>query len=170
MAPATSLVSVSEYLATDYVPHAEYEDGVLRPKAMPTYKHSMIQFIVAALIMRYRPDWVAGPEQTVQVREGKFLIPDVVAQFRAELQDPYPTKPVPLCVEVLSPDDHFSQTLAKCEEYHRWGVAVTWIVDPAERRAWTFRPNQRPHEVLLTSNLEADGLSIPLAEVFNVLD
>lgn len=170
MAPATTLVSVSEYLATDYAPNAEYEDGVLRHKAMPTYKHSMIQFMIASLIMRYRSDWVAGPEQTVQIREGKFLVPDVVAQFRANLQDPYPTNAVPLCVEVLSPDDQFSSTLAKCEEYHRWGVPVAWIVDPAERRAWTFRPNQRPHEVSASGSLEADGLSISLTEIFSVLD
>jgi Uma2 family endonuclease len=169
MAPATTLVSVEDYLATDHVPNAEFEDGVVRSKSMPTYKHSMIQFMIAALIMRYRQDWVAGPEQTVRLREGKFLVPDVVAQFKSQIQDPYPTSPVPLCVEVLSPDDQFSSILAKCEDYHRWGVPVAWIVDPVERRAWTFRPNERPHEVPISGALEGDGLKIPLSEIFSVL-
>jgi hypothetical protein len=47
---------------------------------------------------------------------------------------------------------------------------MTWIVDPDERRAWLFRNHHRPEEVAAGGNLVADGVSIPLAEVFAALD
>jgi Uma2 family endonuclease len=79
-----------------------------------------------------------------------------------------------LCVEVLSPDVQFSQTISqtieKCEENHRWGVPVAWIVPATERRGWTFVPNQRPQMIPSNGNLEAEVLSIPLPEIFSVLD
>lgn len=48
---------------------------------------------------------------------------DVIADRKH--QDPYPTDLVLLCCEILSPEDRLGATLAKCEEYHAWGVPFT---------------------------------------------
>lgn len=166
----TGLVSVEEYLATDYTPNAEYEDGVVRPKTMPTYWHSLLEFAISKLIRERNPKLVAAPEQTVRIREGRYLIPDVVAQWRDDIQAPYPTRPVALCVEILSPEDRMSAALLKCEEYHAWGVETTWIVAPESKRAWVYQKGRLPHEISGDGNLEAEGLAVPLASVFAELD
>lgn len=108
-------------------------------------------------------------EVTVRMREGRYYIPDVIAQRRDHIQDPYPTEPVALCVEILSPDDHMSEVLAKCEDYHAWGVPTTWILDPDREQAWEYRAGQRLKEVAPDDSLTAEGISIPLAEAFSVL-
>ncbi len=169
MAPVTNLVSVEDYLATDYMPNAEYEDGVVRHKSMPTYLHNRIARELMLLIMKYNPTLDAVQEQHVQIREGKYLIPDVLAQYSNDIQSPYVNRPVPLCAEVLSPQDTISQVFAKCEEYHRWGVPTVWVVDPQTRLAWIYSQGGVPHEVSPTANLVAENLSIPLAEVFRGL-
>ena len=169
MAASTALVSVEEYLSTTCKPACQYIDGVLRQKPMPTRKHSFIQGLLAYLLLSRFSQFEADPELTVQIRPGKFLVPDLAVQSRDHIQDPYPTAPVHLCVEILSPDDRISEVFAKCEDYLAWGVPVTWIIDPESKRAWEFRRGQRPAEVPPAGSLTAEVISIPLAGVFSEL-
>jgi Uma2 family endonuclease len=60
------------------------------------------------------------------------------AARRGSGQDPYPTKPMFLCIEILSPEDRFSEVLAKCDGYLAWGVPMTWIVDSELHRALQY--------------------------------
>jgi Uma2 family endonuclease len=167
--PLASGIAVEEYLATTYKPACEYLDGVLRQKPMPTWKHGELQSWLAELIRKGFRGFAAGSEVTVRIREGKYFIPDIIVQRRDRLQAPYPTEPVHLCIEILSPDDRSSEVFAKCEEYHAWGVAMTWIVDPDNERAWEYARGERPHEVASGGSLTAEGIAIPLSEVFSVL-
>jgi Uma2 family endonuclease len=169
MGSSTTLLSVAEYLGTSYKPACEYIDGVLRQKPMPTRKHGVIQGRVAQLINEKFPSFEAAPEVSAQVREGKFLVPDVLVQERSRLQDPYPTSAVYLCVEVLSPTDKMSEALAKCEDYHAWGVPVCWIIDPESQRAWQYLSASRPVECPRSGVLEAAEIGLSWAEIFSVL-
>ena len=170
MAAVQTLISVEDYLAHETKPASEYEDGVLRQKPMATWDHGVLQKRIGYLLDHAAPALVSASEVTVRIREGKYLVPDVIVQRRDAIQRPYPVEPVHLCVEILSPSDRISEALAKCEEYHAWGVAMTWILDPDERRAWLFRKQHRPEEVPADGSLVAEGVSIPLAEVFVTLD
>jgi len=161
-----ALVSVEEYLSTNYKPACDYIDGVLFQKSIPTRKHGFIQTRLAQLINVGCSDFEATSEVTIRIRTGKYLVPDLIVQDRSRIQDPYPTEPVHVCVEILSPEDRFSETLAKCEDYLAWGVETTWIVDPESRRAWEFRKGPRPTEVPPTGSLTASGISISLPELF----
>lgn len=165
MAESGTLVSVEEYLQTTYKPACEYCDGVLTQKPMPTRKHSHAQYRVAMLINTAFAAFEAGPELTVRLREGRYLVPDVAVQQLDRLQDPYPTEPIHLCVEVLSPDDRLSAVISKAEEYHAWGVPVVWIIDPENRMAWEFSPKRGLHEVGIEGSLNASPISIPLRDV-----
>ena len=167
--PLASGITVEQYLATSYKPACEYTDGVLHPKPMPTWKHGQLQTWLAQLIRTNFRWFAAGSEVTVRIREGKYFIPDVVVQTLGHIQDPHPTEPVHLCIEILSPDDRMSEVLAKSEEYHAWGVATVWIVDPDNERAWEYRSGHRIDEIAPGGSLTADGISIPLPEVFSVL-
>ena len=169
MSPTTTLMPVDEYLRTSYKPACEYRDGVLTQKPMPTRKHALFQFSVCRLIHELFPGLEAVTELTVRLSENRCLVPDVAVQRKDRIQDPYPTDPVHLCVEILSPDDRFSEVLAKCEEYLAWGVPMVWIIDPVNQVAWEFSPNRPLHEVSLDGSLTAPEIAIPLAEIFSAL-
>ena len=169
MAAGSTLVSVEEYLATSYKPACEYLNGVLRQKSLPTRKHGLLQRWLGQLIAEHFPQFEPASEITVRVSEGKYLVPDVIAQRIDHIQDPYPAEPVHLCIEILSPDDRVSEVFAKCEDYLAWGVHMTWIVDPESELAWEYRRGDRPQQIRADGCLTADGVSIPLTDVFSVL-
>ena len=169
MSPTTTLMPVDEYLRTSYKPACEYRDGVLTQKPMPTRKHALIQSSVYGLIHALFPDLEAVTELTVRLSENRYLVPDVAVQRKDRIQKPYPTEPIHLCVEILSPDDHFSEVVAKCEEYVAWGVPMVWIIDPVHQVAWEFSPKRPLHEVSLDGSLTAPEIAIPLAEIFSAL-
>jgi Uma2 family endonuclease len=156
----TALVSVEEYLKRTEKPNAEYIDGVVYPKAMGTYSHSLIQVILANLLRAAGLDAVT--ELTVRLSATKYLVPDVAAVQR--IQEPYPTEPVLLCVEILSPDDRAGAMLAKCEHYHDWGVPYCWVIYPLNLIAWEYHKGGAP--ISAEQVLHAGDIAIPLDELF----
>ena len=164
----TALVPVEEYLRTSYKPACEYIEGVLRQKPMPSLKHSKLQRQVARLIDAQAPSFQALPELTLRIRRSKFLVPDLVVARPERLQDPYPTGPVHLCVEIMSPEDRFAQVVGKCDEYLAWGVPTVWILDPENRRAWQYE-GWPPQEVSPGGFLEAGEIHVEVDEIFAVL-
>lgn len=165
MGAVATLVSVEEYLRRTEKPNCEYRDGVLYPKPMPTLLHSLLSSMLMLLLRRAGLE--AAQELTVRVSPVQYLVPDVVAA-RA-LAGPYPTEPVLLCCEVLSPDDRLSAAFAKCEEYHLWGVPYCWVVDPVKRTAWEYhRATGEP--VRVAEALQAGEYTVALPELFSAIE
>jgi Uma2 family endonuclease len=160
---AAAIVSVEDYLHRTEKPYCEYVDGVLHPKPMPTKLHALVQYLLITLLRKQGLD--ALSEVTVRLSATKFLIPDVVAA--PTLQSPYPTEPVLLCVEILSPEDRVGAMLAKCELYHAWGVPFCWIIDPEKQTAWRYHSEGEPEHVERGGVLTAGKLSIRLDELFS---
>jgi len=160
---SVALVSVDEYLRRSEKPHCEYVDGILHPKAMPTTVHALIQFALSILLRRQGIQ--ALSEVTVRINAAKFLIPDVVAA--TVIQRPYPTEPVLLCVEILSPSDRLGAMLAKCEQYHDWGVPFCWVIDPDQQTAWQYHAGGEPLHVERGGELVAGELKVSLEELFS---
>ncbi len=164
MSTAAALVPVEAYLRLTGKPNREYRDGEVFPKAMPTRFHSIVQY---ALLMLLREQGVqALPELTVRVSPTKYLVPDVCVA--GDFPGPYPTEPVLLCCEILSPEDSLGAMLGKCEEYHAWGVPFCWVIDPVKRTAWEYHAAGEP--VRATAALRAGELSVSLEELFGALD
>ncbi len=163
---AEALVSVEEYLRTSYEPQCEYVDGVLFPKPMPTWEHALLQVWVASLIMRLFPQFAAGAEVHNKLREAEYRLPDISVDYR-EKATGYAEQPIYLAVEILSPDERIGRTLAKCELYHDWGVAHCWVLDPAERRAWSYEKGTSPKETVV---LQAGEITLSLEQIFSILD
>src|SRR5580692_713219 len=160
----TALVPVEEYLRYSEKPNCEYRDGVLYPKAMPTKLHSIIQRVLLTLLEKQGVQ--AFPELTVRVSPTRYLVPDVAVA--GDFPGPYPTEPVLLCCEILSPEDRLGALLSKCEEYHAWGVPFCWVIDPVKRSAWQYHRAAEPERVPAT--LRAGEFSIDLKELFSALD
>ena len=159
-----ALMSVDEYLRLTEKPYPEYRDGTISAKAMPTKQHSIIQFALLMLLRAQgsRP-W---PELTLRLSPTRYLVPDVCVA--GDFPGPYPTEPVELCCEILSPEDRLGAMLAKCEEYHAWGVPFCWVIDPIKRSAWEYHAASEP--VRATEALRAGDLSVRLEELFSALD
>ncbi len=160
---AAAIVSVEDYLHRTEKPYCEYVNGVLNPKAMPTKLHAFAQYMLLVLLRRQGVEALA--EVTVRLTPTKYLIPDVVAAHT--LQGPYPAEPVLLCVEVLSPEDRVGAMLAKCEQYHTWGVPFCWVVDPEKQTAWQYHSGSEPEHVERTGSLTAGDLTVELQELFS---
>ena len=158
----SALVSVEEYLRRTEKPNAEYVDGVLYPKPMPTTPHARMQAILLTLLSRFGVE--ALPEVAVRLTPKKFRVPDVVAA--QHIPSPYPIEPVLLCVEILSPEDGLGATLAKCEEYHAWGVPYCWVIDPVKRTAWEYPKDGEPTRMGDTGILKAGDVAVSLEELF----
>lgn len=108
----------------------------------------------------------AFPELTVRISPTKYLVPDVCVA--GDFPGPYPIEPVLLCCEILSSEDRLVAMLAKCEEYHAWGVPFCWIIDPVKRTAWEYHSASEPMRE--TDALRAGELSINMEELFSALD
>src|SRR5580704_4228314 len=159
MSPAS--MPVDEYLRLTEKPYCEYRDGAVSPKALPTKLHAIIQY---ALLILLRGQGVqALPELTVRISPTRYLVPDVCVADA--FPGPYPTEPVRLCCEILSPEDRLGTMLAKCEEYHAWGVPFCWVIDPAKRSAWEYHAAGEPLRVQAT--LSAGEHSVSLEELFS---
>jgi Uma2 family endonuclease len=106
------------------------------------------------------------PELTVRISSTKYLVPDI--SVGGDFPGPYPTEPVLLCCEILSPEDRLGAMLGKCEEYHAWGVPFCWVIDPVKRTAWEYRAAAEP--VRAAGTLRAGELAVSLGELFSSLD
>ena len=116
----------------------EYWHGEARPKPMPTWIHGLVQAIISELLTR--AGFVAGSEVELRIVPDAFPRPDIVATA-GEVEDPYPTRALDVVVEILSADDSMSFVLEKCQAYHDWGFAHTYIVDPAKRQVFRWTGN-----------------------------
>ena len=161
---ATALVPVETYLRMTDKPNREYRDGVLYPKAMPAKWHSIIQRALVTLLQHQGVS--PFPELSLRLSATKYLVPDVAVAD--DFPNPYPTEPVRLCCEVLSPEDRLGTMLAKCEEYHEWGVPFCWVIDPVKRAAWEYHVGGEP--VRAVDTLHAGDIAVSLDGLFSDID
>jgi Uma2 family endonuclease len=133
MASAT-LIPVAEYLSTSYRPDREYIDGEVLERNVGNWEHARIQWLLALWFGRHESEWniVGSTEQRTQVSETRIRIPDVVV-LRPGTQQDVLTNPPLLVIEILSPDDTYSDTEERAQDYSAMGVKMVWIIDPKTR-------------------------------------
>ncbi len=75
-----------------------------------------------------------------------------------------------LVVEVLSPDDRWSEVMEKLAEYFAIGVAMVWVVDPRRQQVYTYRSltdvTILDNEEGVTGGEVLPGFRVPAAEFF----
>jgi Uma2 family endonuclease len=171
MSTAT-LVSLDEYLSTNYRPDYDYVDGELVERNVGEREHSFVQMRLAGFFYNAakRLGVSAWPEMRLQVSPTRFRVPDLCVYRGRGPQDRYFRTPPFLCIEILSPEDRVSRMEEKLNDYFNFGVDCVWVIDPS-RRAARIHTRDASHPVgdglLTTANPD---IVISFEEIFSDLD
>ncbi len=160
-------ITAEQYLHTSFEHDAEFVEGRIVQRPMPTWEHARVQ---GFLIRQFWPledsnRLYAVPEQRVQTRPARFRVPDVclVEKPSGSFGRRIVTAPPYLCVEILSPEDTMTETLEKVYEYLEFGVEWVWVIDPASR---TGQIHTRDSIARVSDGIfRTDKFSVNLAEV-----
>ena len=170
---ATSqLIPVSEYLNTAYRPDVDYVEGELEERNLGERDHSDLQYFLAYFINSRSKQWQlqAKPELRVQVRSDRFRVPDLcILAANAPREQIVITPPV-LCIEILSPADTIQRMRERVRDFLAMGVREVWLVDAASRSVLLCSGNTITEQREGALTLEGTPISIPLSDVFHVLD
>lgn len=162
---ATIHIPIAEYLATSYRPDCEYVDGEVRERNVGKWEHARVQALLAAWFINHENVWgiVSSTEQRVQVSQDRVRVPDLVV-LKAGPQPSVLTAPPLLVIEILSPDDTYSDTQERAQDYRAMGVETVWIIDPKTRTGRMCIGA----DWIESSRLEAKGTSlfVDLPEIF----
>jgi Uma2 family endonuclease len=146
MATTAVPITLDEYMSTSYSPDCEYIDGLVVERNVGQGKHAYTQgkvyLSLSGQVLSRK--LIVLPEQRVRVSGTRVRIPDVCV---VEELEEVVTKPLLLCVEVLSPDDRWSRVIASIGDYQTMGVLCVWVIDPYQVKAWTFESENPPVEV-----------------------
>ena len=136
MATTATILSLDEYLQTSYRPDCEYVDGELKERNLGKFDHARVQLLLAQLLANREAEWgvLATTEQRMQVSATRIRIPDLVVMTEQYPPDVLVDPPL-LAIEVLSPDDSYSEVQAKSDDYLQMGVPMIWLIDPRSRTA-----------------------------------
>ncbi len=103
---------------------------------MGKWEHARLQAVLAGWFGHHEKKWgvqVATGCRT-RVSETRIRIPDLVLVSRGPQPDIL-TDPPLLVIEILSPDDSYSDLQERSHDYRVMGVPTVWIIDPATRTA-----------------------------------
>jgi Uma2 family endonuclease len=130
----TTHIPLSHYLETSYRPDCEYVDGEVRERNVGKWEHARVRWLLAQWFANHEQDWgiTGSTEQRVQVSKDRVRVPDLVILQQGPQPDVL-TEPPLLVIEILPPDDSYSDTQERAQDYARMGVATVWIIDPRTR-------------------------------------
>ena len=163
-----SQIPLDEYLGISYRPDREYVDGEIRERNVGKWEHARVQWLRALWFGTHEKQWgiTGSTEQRVRVAENRVRVPDLVV-LTAGAQPDVLIDPPLLVIEILSPDDTYSDTQERAQDYRTMGVETVWIIDPKTR---TGRMCSGA-EWVESSRLEVKGtpLFVNLPEIFSQL-
>jgi Uma2 family endonuclease len=165
---ATTLISVAEYLDTDFSPDREYIDGLIVERNLGEKTHSRIQRNLIILIDRVAKDVgiEVFPEQRVQVSPTRFRIPDVTVVKASQTQGEIFRQPPHLCIEILSRDDTMLYMQEKIDDYLGFGVPYIWIINPKNRKGYIVTSAGMVEAKSRVLETQDPDIAVPLEALF----
>ena len=127
-------IPLDEDLGIVYRPDREYVDGEIRERNVGKYEHARVQALLARWFGNHEQEWGVQVviEQRVRVSPNRVRIPDVTLLTFGAQPDVIVDPPM-LIIEILSPDDSYSDTQERAYDYRAMGVEIVWIIDPTTR-------------------------------------
>jgi Uma2 family endonuclease len=176
-APTLPLVSVEEYLRTDYEIPCEYVDGVLVEKHLGKRTHGLLRGKLYAFLEQQEKqrNMRVYIEQHIQIGPNRFRIPDVLIMPSGHKREEILTEP-PICTfEIVSQAEGWTELTAKYKDHHAMGVPTIVIADPYERALFTVDKRGRLHEqsdpmVIAIPMPTGENLQIDFHQLFAALD
>jgi Uma2 family endonuclease len=140
----------------------EYWFGEVVQKGPPTWLHAILQSLLAEFF--YEQGYFSGSELDLRISHEFQPRPDVAASL--DLETPgYPTKPIDIVAEILSPDDPPGKVLEKCQHYAELGIRQIYVFDPIARTAEQWDHANKQLQQITTLTL-TNGSSIPINSIF----
>lgn len=121
-------------------------------------------------VLMDQQDWVTGsrtPDLVFYTARHWAVYSDATPDWREK-----PMMMVPdLAVEIISPNDRYTEINAKVDGYLADGAQIVWVIDPQRRRVVIHRANSDQQTTLrengiLTGDMLLPGLSIPVGTLF----
>ena len=169
--PAAALISVEEYIATNYEPDADFDNGRLIERNLGKFKHARLQFLIGIYIGKHESEWgILGlTEQRIRVAPKKFCVADLCAIRPDQPHQDILEYPPLFTIELLSEGDAFSDVEEKGRKYLNLGVPYVWTVDPESGRC--YRHTAEAMLLLTDGTLRIEGspIAIPIAELVSRL-
>ncbi len=157
---ATTAISIDEYLNdTSYKPDVEYIDGEIKERPVVKRAHGRLQSLLSMWFGEHEDLWnvEVAVEVRTRVSATKVRLPDVVVDWIGERPEILVDPPL-LVIEILSPNDSYTETQRLAQDYLTMGIPNIWLLDPATRTARVCE-NQAWFE---KSRLEVAGTEIYL--------
>jgi len=164
MATQTTLITLKEYRERYENEHGvEYWFGEVVRKSMVSWNHGILAMILGQFFTEL--GYVSGTEIDLRVDPNWEPRPDVMAMLSPDLSERYPTKPVAIVAEILSPTDSMTHVFEKCGHYARVGVEQIFVFDPEGKKAWQWNKHTEALEPLNEVHLTNDSVLV-VAEVW----
>jgi Uma2 family endonuclease len=139
---AKTQIGVEEYLGLVFPdrPEPDYVHGEVVERSLPTLVHGQIQALLVLLFGRLLPKvhLTIFTEPRLQIEPDLFRVADFAVCQGPRPEERYPTTPVFVAIEIVSPDDRYSELTQRLEDYRRWGVPHIWLVDPQLKRLYEY--------------------------------
>jgi len=169
---SSTIIPVSEYLATSYRPDCDYVDGQVKERNVGEQPHAGIQALLARIFGNHLREWHIRvfTEQRVQTSSEHFRIPDVCVVRKSEPAGAIVQTAPLICIEILSRNDTLLELQQRVDDYVALGVENIWIIDPLGRRA--YLASNKGFQEIANGELVVAGtpIHISLAELFADLD
>ncbi len=180
MASKPALMTADELLALGDIGRSELIRGELVRMSPSGFEHATVAAEICAILRDYVRKQRLG---LVTTAEGGFRIardPDTVrapdvgfvatARLPAVPRRGFFEGAPDLAVEVISPDDRWSEVVAKANAWLEAGAAAVWILDPPNRTVTVYQPQAaskvlRDDEVL-DGDAVVPGFAVPVRDLF----
>lgn len=115
-------ISLADYLDIDFRPDREFIDGEIRERNVGKTEHARVQALLAGWFGNHEEDWgiKVGTEWRVRVSEDRVRVPDLAVVYAGPQPDVLIEPPL-LIIEILSPDDTYSDLQERSQDYREMG-------------------------------------------------
>ncbi len=173
-------VTGEELFAMGDIGPCELVEGKIIKMSPTGEKHGIVEFNLGGelrtFVRQHKLGRVSGGETGIYIRRNPDTVraADVVFISNERLakrgDSGFIDVAPDLVVEVMSPDDRWSEVMKKLGEYFSIGVRLAWVVDPDTESIYTYRSLTDVRHFAKSDTLPGDdvlpGFSITVGEVF----